>query len=158
MLAHIKVLVASWIVALTYCAVAAQTRSVADSSLLRPSDRSYAEAREFAGFLDQHGIAVKSIHRSKREGSFRGVNKAAFFKTDRGVLEVIFFPENGAEKVSVTERRENQRYIYSFTGQPQPNPPTDTIHAAYPEYFIMHGGWFIVTLNEKLYTAVKSLF
>ena len=143
---------------MTCCAVTAQTRSVADSSLLRASDRSYADATEFARFLDQHRIGVKSIHRSKLEGLFRGVTKAAFFKTDRGTLEVVFFPDNGAEKVSATERREGQRYIYWFTGQPQPNSVTDTINAAYPEYFIMHGSWFIVTLDEKLYSTVKSLF
>jgi hypothetical protein len=158
MATHTQVLLASCVVAMTCCAIAAQTRSGSDSSLLRPSDRSYADATEFARFLDQHGIAVKSIHRSKLEGFFRGVNRAAFFKTDRGILEVIFFPDNGAEKVSAKERRENQRYIYSFTGQPQPNPPGDTINAAYPEYFIMHGGWFIVTLDEKVYSSVKSLF
>ena len=153
-----KTLVASWLVALACGAVTAQPPSVPDSSLLRPSDDSYADATEFSRFLDQHSISVKSIHRSKLQNAFRGVHKAALFKTDRGILEVIFFPDNGAEKVSVTERRDNRRYIYSFTGQPQPNPPTDTINAAYPVYFIMHGGWFIVTYDEKLYSAVKSFF
>src|SRR5512138_3730137 len=66
-LIYTKVLVASCVLALTYGAIGAQTRSGRDSSLLRPSDGSYAEATEFAQFLDQHGIAVKSIHRSKLE-------------------------------------------------------------------------------------------
>jgi len=118
---------------------------------------------QFSRCLNQHNIAVKSIHRSKLESFFRGVNKAAFFETDKGILEVIFFPDNGAEKVSAMERRtpndEGERnYIYSFRGQPQPNPPADIFIAARPMYFITHGGWFIVTLNETTSNAVKSLF
>jgi len=118
---------------------------------------------QFSRCLNQHNIAVKSIHRSKLESFFRGVNKAAFFETDKGILEVIFFPDNGAERVSAMERRipndEGERnYIYSFRGQPQPNPPADIFIAARPMYFIRHGGWFIVTLNETTSNAVKSLF
>src|SRR5260370_8809355 len=155
MLMITKVVVACWLIALTWCAVAAQSR---DASLLRRSDIAYTDATEFASFLNQHGITVRSIHRSKLESFFRGVNKAAFFKTDRGILEVIFFPDNGAEKVSPIEHRENKSYIYSFRGQPHPNPPGDTFNSGRPMYFIMHGGCFIVTLDEKTHDAVKSLF
>lgn len=158
MLVSLRIVIALWLVALACGAGAAQTPSVPDSSLLRASDDSYADATAFARFLDQHGISVKTIHRSKLQNFFRGVHKAALFKTDRGILEVIFFPYSGAEKVSVTEHREGTRYIYSFRGQPQPVPPLDNINAAYPEYFIMHGGLFIVTYDEKTYGAVKSLF
>jgi hypothetical protein len=158
MLVSIRILAAAWLVALACGAVTAQTPSVPDLSLLRPSEDSYADATEFARFLDQRGISVKSIHRSKLQTFFRGVDKAALFKTDRGTLEVIFFPDSGAEKVSVTEHREGKRYIYSFRGQPQPAPPLDNIDAAYPVYFTMHGSWFIVTYDEKAYGAAKSLF
>jgi len=113
---------------------------------------------EFARFLNERKITVNSVHNSKLNGFFRGVHKAAFFKTDKGILEVVFFPDNGAEKLSLIEHRENKRYIYSFRGQPQPNPPGDIFNAAWPMYFITHGGWFIVTLDEKTFDAVKSLF
>jgi len=155
---EMRILVAVFFLVLFCFPVVAQTPRSQDESLLRSSDRAYADATEFAHFLNQQGIAVKSIHRSKLEGFFRGLYKAAFFKTDQGILEVIFFPDGGAEKVSVTEHREGKRHIYSFRGQPQPDPSRDTINAAYPEYFIMHGGWFILTLDEKLSNAVRSLF
>lgn len=156
MLKFMKIVVAFWLVALACSAVVAQSRQAQDASLLRSSDISYADATELARFLNQHGITVKSIHRSKLESFFRGVNKAAFFKTQRGTLDVIFFPEGGAERVSPIERRENKRYIYSFRGQPQPNPPADTFNSARPMYFITHGGWFIVAFDERTYHAVKS--
>jgi len=145
------------VVALMCFALAAQTRQSSDESLLRPSDRAYPDAKEFSRFLNENGLTVTSIHRSTLENSFHGVNKAAFFKTDKGILEVIFFPDSEAEKVSVTERRDGGRYIYSFHGQPHPDP-RDTWIAGYPEYFIAHGGWFIVTNDENLSNAVKSLF
>ena len=111
---------------------------------------------EFARFLDDRGINVKSVHHSKLESFFQDIEKAAFFRTEKGVLEVIFFPEpRGAETVKVTEQREAGRYLYSFQGQP--NPKADGgFDANRPMYFLMHRNWFIVLDSEELYDAVKS--
>ena len=128
-----------------------------DSSLLKPTDAAYQDAMEFARFLNEHGINVKSVHRSKLDGFFRGIEKAAFFRTDRGIVEVIFFPEaKGAEKVRVIEQRRDGRYLYSFEGQPQPNPPGDRIDASRPMYFLMYGNWFIVPDGKESYDALKD--
>jgi hypothetical protein len=111
---------------------------------------------KFARFLEGQRLTVESVHRSKLESFFQGLNKAAFFKTKRGVIEVIFFPDaNGAEKVQSTEQRNNGRYIYTFQGQPHPNPPGDTIDSARPIYFVMHGSWFIVTSEQEVANALK---
>lgn len=126
-----------------------------DGSILKPTDVAYAEAMEFAHFLNGKDIKVQSVHGSKLNGFFRGLEKAAFFRTDKGILEVIFFPEQtGAEKVRVTEQRLGGRYLYSFEGQPHPNPG-DTFDASRPMYFLMQGTWFIVINNEELYDALK---
>jgi hypothetical protein len=128
-----------------------------DSSLLRPTDGAYAEALEFTQFLHGKGITVKSVHRSKLESFFKGIEKAAFFRTDKGIVEVIFFPDPaGAEKVQVTERRRAGRYLYSFEGQPQPNPPGDTFDSNRPMYFLMHRNWFIVPDSKEFYDALKG--
>jgi hypothetical protein len=55
-----------------------------DGSLLKPEHRAYMDAMEFARFLNQSGINVKSVHRSKLESFFPGIEKAAFFKTEQG--------------------------------------------------------------------------
>ena len=134
-------------------------QSKKDSSLLRPSDAAYAEAMEFARFREGQRLSVESVHRSKLESFFQGINKAAFFKTNSGVIEVIFFPDaNGAEKVRAIEQRNNGRYIYTFQGQPHPNPPGDTIESARPIYFVMHTTWFIVTREQEVANALKSGF
>ncbi|MDQ4122752.1 MAG: hypothetical protein M3209_15045 [Acidobacteriota bacterium] len=137
--------------------VAAQTRQSEDVLLLRSTDVAYADAAKFAQFLSDHNFKVQSIHASKLNGFFRGVERAAYFKTDRGIVEVIFFPDaTGAEKISVTEQRKDKRYIYSFEGQPQPNPPGDTFNSSQPMYFIIRGNLFIVIFDEQLSRALKS--
>jgi len=93
---------------------------------------------------------LKSIHKSKLEGFFRGTTKAAVFKTEKGAFEIIFFPESGqAEKIKSNEKRDGKRYIYSFEGQPEPNPPLDIMNAAYPVRFIAKGNWFVVVYNNE---------
>jgi hypothetical protein len=127
-----------------------------DVSLLKPEHIAYQSAMEFARYLDDKGIRVKSVHRSKLDGFFRGIEKAAFIRTDKGVVEVIFFPDpTGAEVIQVTEQRRDGRYLYSFQGQPHPNPPGDTIDASQPMYFLMHRNWFIVLRSKELYDALK---
>jgi hypothetical protein len=127
-----------------------------DSSLLKPTDVAYTEAMGFARFLNGKGIVVKSVHGSKLNGFFQGLEKAAFFRTEKGVVEVIFFPKPaGAEGVRVTEQRREGRYIYSFEGQPHPNPPGDTFDASRRMYFLTHRDWFIVAHKEELYDVLK---
>ncbi len=88
----------------------ASTLQGEDSSLMRSSDIAYTETMKFARLLNEHGLTVKSSHRSILNGFFRGLNKAAFLRTDKGVVEVIFFDEaRGAEKVQVTEQRQSGR-------------------------------------------------
>lgn len=129
-----------------------------DGSILKPRDAVYYEAMEFAQLLNSKGIIVKSVHRSKLESLFvGGVEKAAFFRTEKGVLEVIFFSDpEGAEKITVTEQREAGRYLYSLQGQPNPTPG-DGFDSSGPMYFLMHRNWFIVLESEDLLKAVKSV-
>ena len=128
-----------------------------DKSLLKPTDIAYADAMEFARFLNNKGFNVKSVHRSKLESFFRGIEKAAFFRTEKGVVEVIFFPEpTGAGKIQVREQRKAGRYLYSFKGQPYPNSPGDTFDSDRPVYFLGYRNWFIVPDGEQFYDALKS--
>jgi hypothetical protein len=136
-----------------------QAKRADDMSLLKPSDGAYAEASNAAAIFKQLGLNVQSIHRSKLEGFFRGTTDAAFFKTDKGAFEIIFFNEPGqAEKIRVIETRDGKRYIYSFEGQPQPDPHRDVFNAAYPMRFIMIDKLFVVVFNnDDLYQVLKEI-
>jgi hypothetical protein len=142
------------------CGVAAQRPHIGssqhpapDASLMKPGHPAYEEAMEFSTFLKEKGIKVLSLHRSKLEGMFPGLTKAAFFKTEKGVVEVIFFPEPGAENVIVTEKRTGGRYLYSFSGHPTLVGGFDSKQ---PMYFLMHRNWFIVPAREELYQELKT--
>jgi hypothetical protein len=120
---------------------------------MKPDDPDYGDAMEFACWLNEKGIKFLSLHRSKLNGMWPGLTKAAFFKTEMGVVEVIFFPEPvGAENVIVTERRADGRYLYSFSGYPALVGGFD---GNQPMYFLMHRNWFIVPGKEELYQALK---
>ena len=126
-----------------------------DGSLMRPGDRSYEDAMEFACWLNEKGIKFLSLHRSKLDGMFPGLTKAAFFKTEKGVVEVIFFPDpRGAESVIVKEQRTRGRYLYSFSGYPNVEL-AGAFDSSRPMYFLMRRNWFIVPDKEELYQALK---
>ena len=126
-----------------------------DTSLMRSTDIAYEEAMKFAQLLREHGFTVRSVHRSKMEGFFKGLNKAAFIRTDKGVVEVIFFDDPaGAEKVQVLEQREDERYIYSFNGQPQPKR-NDWFSSSHPVYFITHQNYLMLTSEKDLAASLK---
>ena len=137
----------------------AQTAVKEDISLLKPGHISYADAVNAAGRFEAAGLKINTIHQSKLQGFFRDIWKAAVYKTDKGAFEIIFFPEPGqAEKIRAKEAREGKRYIYSFEGQPHPNPPGDVFNAAYPMRFIMTDNLFVVIHdNEELYEILKKI-
>jgi len=147
-------------VLLTSLVIQAQKLESEDVSLMRPDDRSYADAMNTATLIEGRGIHIKSIHKSKLQGFFRDVWKAAFYKTDKGLFQIIFFDEPGqAEKITVKEVRDGKRFIYSFEGQPRPNPPGDVMNAGYKNFFIMRDRLFIVVAeDEKLYETLKAIF
>ena len=126
-----------------------------DGSLMRPGDRSYEDAMEFACWLNEKGVKFLSLHRSKLEGLFPGIYKAAFFRTEKGVVEVIFLPDpRGAESVKVKEQRTEGRYLYSFSGDPNVEL-AGAVDSSRPMYFLMHRNWFIVPDKAELYQALK---
>jgi len=126
---------------------------------MTPADPAYySDARNFADILNNSGIKVLAISPSKYNGFFRGVQKAAYYRTDKGIFEVIFFPDaTAAGKLAVHETRNGNRYLYSFTGQPHPNPPGDTMDSAKRMRFITYGNLFILVWgDDKLYETLKT--
>jgi len=128
-----------------------------DVSLLQRTDTAYDDATEFARFLKAQGLTVRSVHRSHLEGFFQGIEKAAFFRTDKGVVEVAFFPgPHDAEKVRVTYSKGQSAVVpHEYRIEGQPINPDGVIQAAYPVYFTLHKGWYIVTSEAELDAILK---
>jgi len=110
----------------------------------------YHEAMELTKILDQHGFTVDCIRRSKQEQIFKGQKGAAWYKTNQGVFEVLFFPKNNGARLNVTERSERDgRYLYSVQGA------SDTFDSSKPMRFIQDGNkvfevWGDAKLAESL--------
>jgi len=137
--------------------IVAQTRPSDDIALLKPDHRAYDDAVKFGKALNDSGVRVNKILRSKLDGFFRGVDRAAYYQTEKGPVEAIFFPDNGAEKIQVTESTVGARYIYSFTGQPRPNPPGDIFNSSKPMYFLAHDNTLVVIWgDEELFKTLKA--
>ena len=154
-----KFLTALAVIVLIGMYVSAQERIGKDISLIKPSDRVYADAVNASAIFEQNGLKINSIHRSKLEGFFRDVWNAAVFKSDKGAFEIIFFPESDqAEKITVTEKLEDKRHIYSFAGEPHPRSTAVVMNAAYPVQFIAKGKLFVVINdNDELADILRKI-
>jgi hypothetical protein len=152
-----KALSAGCLLVLFTAAAFAQKELSPGDLLLQPNDPCYEDAVKFAKVLNRSGVHVTKIFRSKLNGFFQGVERAALYPTIGGGIEVIFFPDSGAENIKVTEKRDGPRHVYSFTGQPHPNPPGDTFNSSQPMYFLAHENAFIVIMGDKkLFETLKA--
>ena len=115
-------------------------------------------AAEFVQFLQSAGLTVRGVQRSHLEAMFRSVSKAAFVTTDKGVVEVVFFPgPTDAEQITITYSRTSTqavRHRYRIQGWAL-NGDGTTIDAASPVYFSLHKNWFIQTLEPELEALLK---
>ena len=93
------------------------------SAALQSNDKALAPALELSQDLQHGGFVVRCILRSRWEGLFEGLIGAALYRTDRGDFEALFLAApNTFDQLIVNERREGDRWVYSFEGQPKPWP------------------------------------
>jgi hypothetical protein len=107
-------------------------------AVLPPTNKAYSMAMELAQMLQDKGFTIKCVLLSKMEGFFEELEGAALFGTTRDDFEALFVPKSKKfEKLSVLERTENGRHIYSFDGDPKPGP-SSRIDSARRIYFVKH--------------------
>jgi hypothetical protein len=127
-----------------------------DTTQSIPSELSHSI--EFVQFLQKAGVKVEQVLRSKLEGFLGNENKAAFIRTDKGVVQVVIFPgEQDAERVTVTYSKsshQNVPHIYVINGEVI-NGRRETINAAYPIYITLHKKWLIDTSVCELDETIK---
>jgi len=121
-----------------------------EQAALSSSEPFYRDAALLSKTLSRHGIGVKCIARSTMEGTFDGQEGAAVYRTDHGSFEVCFLPKNDTfERLKVTEQRKGgERYLYRFTGPPQPWP-ANLIDSAFPIYFVKDRNLLFVVENNR---------
>jgi hypothetical protein len=125
-----------------------------------PADVTFA--LDFVRTLERSGITVSEVGRSHLEATFAASRSAAMVRTNRGVVEVVFFPgENDAEKVQVREESPTNKvdgWYYYVIGGLETNGQAGHWQSPNPVYFRTHRNMFIVSWTKETDEAVAGAF
>jgi hypothetical protein len=119
-------------------------------------DPVHADATELGLFLGRRGFVVHCITSSKESNRFKGEKGAAWFKTNRGIFDVLFLPRGDSfDAFEVVERpQRNGRYLYSFQGTPHILGIEDSSERM---WFVKHENMlFSVGGNQQLASDLKQ--
>jgi hypothetical protein len=122
-------------------------------ALLASTDPVYVRASELAERLSRNGLPVRCMLQSRRGGMFEGLEGAVLFRTEHGSFEALFLPKGQTfAELEVVERREDGRYLYSFTGSPKPVPEDLVIDSAEANDYIKFGDRLLMVLGDRPFT------
>jgi hypothetical protein len=107
--------------------------------------------REWLNLLAGAGIKVETVRRSVYESFFDRYRDARWFRTDRGVVDVVFFAaEAETHAIRVCPSRADSRFLYRVTGH------AGALDSNLPLYFTVHANLFIVTDSAELDRAIRQ--
>jgi hypothetical protein len=137
------------------CIVALPSKSWAqgrDVSHLIPAQISYAI--EFVQRLSDAGWSVQKVALSKYNGGYFGPTKAIWIKTDKGILEVVFFDKPADLAAIQLQEEESGRYHkYTITLANK----TERMEGRLPVYFTKYQDKLIITYDRELNEALNVL-
>lgn len=125
-----------------------------DVSHLVPVQISYST--EFVQRLSDAGWSVQKVALSKYNGGYFGPTKAIWIKTDKGLLEVVFFDKPADLDAIQLEAEESgvpgyHKYRITLANK------TDGMEGRLPVYFTKHQDKLIITYDRELNEALNSL-
>jgi hypothetical protein len=137
--------------------VALPSRSLAqgpDVSHLVPAQVSFAT--EFAQHLSNAGWSVQRVSLSIYNGGYFGPTKAVWIKTDKGILEVVFFDKAAdLDAVQLVEEESGtpnyHKYRITLANK------VDGMEGRLPVYFTKYQDKLIITYDRKLNEALNLL-
>jgi hypothetical protein len=123
-----------------------------------PADLDFSSS--LVQLLNNSGLNVLSVQSSTWNGMFQSTNKAVWIKTDQGIVEAVFFADpTEAKQIQITRLSNTRagRYIYKIQAPPSTLLHDVTIDAAFPLYFTMQHGMFLITSNAELDITLKRI-
>ncbi len=110
--------------------------------------------------MSSSSLTILEVQNSIEGALFQSPNQAAWIKTDKGIVEVVFFldpAETTHIQITPLSGPTEARHLY----QVQAPPPTVThdvvIDAAYPLYFSVERGMYMVTNSVELHAVLKRI-
>lgn len=125
-----------------------------DISHLVPPDLSFATA--FVQTLSDSGWTIQAVRLSIFNGGIiPQTRKAAWIKTDKGVLEVLFFDKLGdLESIQITEDDDSTPSQHKYTVKS--GNESHQWAGRLPVYFAKYRNILIITYDSKLNDAIRS--
>lgn len=111
-------------------------------------------------WMTSSGLTILLVGNSIEGAHFQSPNQAAWVKTDRGIVDVVFFldpTESDHIQVTPSPSHDRGRYLYKLQAPLPTMSHDDMIDAAYPLYFTVQRGMFIVTSSAELDQALKRI-
>jgi hypothetical protein len=112
-------------------------------------------------WLGRSGVKVLSVRSSTYMSMFHSTDHAAWIDTNKGIVEVVFFADHTEGKyIRIIPFPDYSARRFSYIVRaPSPIMLHDqTIDAAFPLYFTVERGMFMVTSSEELDKTLKSMF
>jgi hypothetical protein len=135
------------------------TQTTQPTQVVVPADLAFSSP--LVQLLNHSGLSVLSVQSSPFMSMFQSTDKAVWIKTDQGIVEAVFFADPvEAEKLSITQQpdTETERYIYTLQAPSATLLHDQIIDSAFPLYFTVARGIFMVTNSTKLDKILKHVF
>ena len=111
--------------------------------------------------LSRSGLSILSVQSSAYMSMFQSADNAAWIKTDEGIVEAVSFADLAeVRQIHITQQSDGAtgRYLYTIQAPPPTLLHDLTIDAAFPLYFTLERGMFMVTSSAELDKTLKHIF
>ena len=136
---------------------AAPTAQGQDVSHLVPPALSFANG--FVQTLTDSGWSVERVALSLYNGGMAGTTKAAWIKTDKGVLEVLFYETSAdVDKIQLKENDDSTPNYHKYTVRWPNTDHANGFEGRLPVYFTKYRTMLIISYDRTLADALNKLF
>jgi len=128
-----------------------------DVSHLVPPTLSFANG--FVQTLSDSGWSIERVGLSIYNGGMAGTTKAAWIKTDKGVLEVLFYETSAeVEKIQLKENEDSTPNYHKYTARWPNTNRANGFEGRLPVYFTKYRTMLITSYDHGLADALNKLF
>ena len=135
----------------------APSLQVQDVSQLVPPTLSFAN--NFVQTLSDSGWSIERVGLSIYNGGMAGTTKAAWIKTDKGVLEVLFYETSAeVEKIQLKENDDSTPNYHKYTVRWPNTDRANGFEGRLPVYFTKYRTMLIISYDRSLADALNKRF
>jgi hypothetical protein len=128
-----------------------------DVSHLVPPALSFANS--FVQTLSDSGWSIERVGLSIYNGGMAGTTRAAWIKTDKGVLEVLFYETSGeVEKIQLKETDDSTPNYHKYTVRWPNTDRANGFEGRLPVYFTKYRTMLIISYDRSLADALNKRF